>query len=138
MKLSQVLILLFTLTGCAVPTIEMTTQRAGAKPTNEETIKLVNSYIEKTFNDPDSVKDLAIYEPVPGSIIREGATVPAWIVCFDARAKNTYGAYTPIAKHDFRIIEDEIIRGRSVNSWSVSKRAHKACLNATQVIYEQE
>ena len=70
--------------GCA-PTYKEISANRGVKPTNERVIQLVKDYIRSRFKDPDSVKDLVIYNTE--------ASNSEWVYCWSANAKNSLGGY---------------------------------------------
>ena len=141
MKISHILIFsTLLLTGCAgsygAPVeADLVIEEAGEKPSNEKTIELVKLYIKNTFKDPYTVKDLAIYEAVPGKAYGIGKWPLAWIVCFESNARNSHGAYTGLETDAFVVINSEMAPD---NISGVHTLAYKYCKYANNVIHKQE
>jgi hypothetical protein len=80
----------------------------GQYPTNYES--LVTTYIKVYFKDPDSVKDLKVFEPK--QIIRDdfqGTKTYCYFVMFWANAKNSYGGYTGTQTSSFYVRDGHIL-----------------------------
>ena len=99
MKATLILSAILFLAGCArVPTrSEIANADYGAYPENY--LAIVKAYIDDTFNDPHSVQDLEISEPVKFwfsiAPLEEGAgTYYGYKVGFRCNAKNAFGGYS--------------------------------------------
>ena len=66
--------------------------------------RITGLYIQKTFPDPTSMRDVAIGDPIMGHIGKE----QGWIVCFRANAKNRAGGYDGVKKTAFLINHDKV------------------------------
>ena len=67
---------------------------------------LIKAYIEETFSDPDSLRDVAIGDPEPGHIIFE----TGWIVCLQENHRDRSGGYAGLARTAYLISSDQIIK----------------------------
>lgn len=68
---------------------------AGPRPVNYRAT--LRQYIVETFFDPYSMMDVAVSEPVPGTVMLHNG----WIVCFQANAKNRFGAYSGLQRSSY-------------------------------------
>jgi hypothetical protein len=74
---------------------------------------LIRDYIENTFFDPYSLRDVAISFPVPGVL----NFASGWIVCVEANARNRMGGYIGLEKTTFLIKNEQIkamVEGASI------------------------
>ena len=66
--------------------------------------RITASYIQKSFVDPTSLRDVAIGNPIKGRIGDENG----WIVCLRANAKNRAGGYEGLKKTALLINHDKV------------------------------
>ena len=110
------LIVALSLCGCSAPT----TQEIGSYPSNYR--EIIKAYINQTYVDPPSIRDVSISTPVPAhDLLLEG-----WLVCVQANAKNRMGGYTGLETTGYWISrgvvtdsdENEELCGRvTLNPW---------------------
>lgn len=110
MKTTLMLTALALIAGCArVPTrSEIANADYGAYPANYK--EIVNTFIDETFNDPRSVQDLEVTEPVKfwfsiPPLERDAGVYYGYKVAFCCNAKNEFGGYTG-KKWTFLYIKD--------------------------------
>ena len=95
-KAIALLLLLFA--GCAsVPTKEeIATADYGPEPKNPK--EVVQKFINETFKDPYSVRDLTVATPqkywIGSSPLFGVEKAFGWLIAFECNAKNSYGAYS--------------------------------------------
>ncbi len=66
---------------------------------------VVKAYVEETFYDPYSMRNVALSNPQQGHVYFE----QGWVVCLQANAKNRMGAYTGLKRTALLINRDRVI-----------------------------
>ena len=105
------------LSGCGAVSYEEIMEIRGKKPSKERVIVWVKSFLRNNLKDPDSVKDLVIYDARPP---QPHASSPGkyvsilgkeWVYCFEVNAKNSYGGYTGSQLHGIEVQKGRALRG---------------------------
>lgn len=99
-KLTLVVSMAGLLAAC---TGRVTEAEAGPRPVNYKAT--LRAYIRETFFDPYSLMDVAVSEPVPGTMLLKNG----WVVCFQANAKNRYGAYVGLKRTSFLFQGEDLV-----------------------------
>lgn len=109
------------LAGCAANATDI--DSIGQRPNNHRAI--AQDYINKTFFDPYSVRDLEISEPFPGGTVinHQWESGQGWVICIKANAKNRFGAY--IGRKETVIVwrNGKIIHDIQDNGWMFCQNA---------------
>lgn len=101
----QAVLIAFSISGCGstamyVPAYQ-TIESRGPAPSKAGAVMAVDRYLRQTLKDYDSMKNFSI---VFGPEAMTATTVnnsfdEAWLMCAEYNAKNSYGAYTGLARH---------------------------------------
>ena len=79
------LIVALSLFGC---NYAISQQQAGQYPSNYRDV--IKAYMNNTYYDPYSLRDVSISAPEPRNVVG----YKGWVVCVQANAKNRLGGYT--------------------------------------------
>ena len=105
------------LSGCGAVSYEEIMEIRGKKPSKERVVVWVKSFLRNNLKDPDSVRDLVIYDALPP---QPHASSPGkyvsilgkeWVYCFNVNAKNSYGGYTGSQLHGIEVQKGRALRG---------------------------